>query len=195
MYAWIVGHVYGEWKPCDVGNMGNSMRIVDSTLRNCVKADISPWITSANEHHWVCRLLQQDRIVLESVTFANHEVLKYERNGMFKTHIDRDRGNHHLGTLLVVAGSNDLRGGVLQDGTGTDLPISGEVKSKDIVADDAAPPYAVFIPLGAAHAVTEITSGTRVVLKASVHGKRTVGTDLEAENRNDVYLHGSIRSD
>jgi hypothetical protein len=69
--------------------------------------------------------------------------------------VDRDRGNEHIGSLLLVTPSRDCEGGALYSGTDRLSAAKG--------------PYIAFIPLGFVHHVDKVTRGSRLVAKASVH--------------------------
>jgi hypothetical protein len=98
-----------------------------------------------------------------SVTYTDCELLLYEVGGKFKAHVDRCRGRNHVGTLLVIVPSEDLRGGALRTGP---RGVEG--------GPDPRQPTAVFLPLGVEHSVSKVTRGWRLVAKAAVFGARTL---------------------
>jgi hypothetical protein len=112
-------------------------------------------------------------LVLETVTFSDWELLEYGEGGFFVAHLDRPRGPSHVGTVLLVVASEDIAGGELLHEDGTPACSTTE-------------PHLVFIPLGVKHQVTVVTSGSRVVGKAAVHG--TVSADPSVRQDNAAYL-------
>lgn len=180
--SWIQRQQRGyEWTQCDVGTHGSPTREVDVTVRRCWKSPCEQWIQGPEDLLFALVgtliLASGTAVDLNTVTFADWEVLRYEVGDHFGRHADRIRGPHHLGTVLLAAGSKDLEGGVL---------VRGDV-------DCAGPPslpLAVFIPLGAPHAVTPITCGVRYVAKAAVYGH-----GAQDEDAANAFLHSNMRSD
>jgi hypothetical protein len=163
--AWVLSHASLDsgagWSECDVGTLGADDRAVCSSTRACRKHPARAWIADVSEPVFqaAAQVLQGGLpgLSLETVTFADWELLRYEEGGFFIAHFDRQRGPCHVGTLLLVAPSADIAGGELLDEDGVPAWSTGE-------------PHVVFVPLGVRHRVAVVTSGSRVVAKAAVHG-------------------------
>lgn len=146
-----------SFKPCKVTLMPGG-RLVDSSLR---EAETAPILRPDA----LCALFREDiDKVLRTAGLSGqwslfqHELLRYVKGSFFAVHYDGHRpGDHHVGTLLIVAPSTDAVGGKL-------------VVNGSIVGKDDRTPYIAFIPLGAPHEVTVLCHGTRVVAKSSVSG-------------------------
>lgn len=117
------------------------------------------------------QLLHDAHIDPHKVSFKTHVAFKYECDAYSSAHVINiaRSGDRCLGTLMVMAGTQDLCGGDVLNVTGHTVWMGPQ-------------PVLVFIPLGAVHEVTPITTGTRVVLTASVHGVRKDGFNPELNN-------------
>ena len=163
-----------NWTPCDHGQAttaadvddGTSTtytRVLDVTIRSCVRLSIPSWTDNRWFQGPAQSLIHRAHAGVDptSVRFRDHELLRYNVGDHFAEHVDRQRRNDHVGTLLFVVPSSDLRGGHLVHA------------HAEPATDDAAPQaYMAFIPLGVPHSVSAVTAGFRYVLKAAVCARR-----------------------
>jgi hypothetical protein len=182
---WIQSRVGkdGDWARCDVGTRGSTTREYDASARVSWRAPASsPWIGEEDLMFYSAgEVMGKAGVDLEVVTFSDFEVLRYDAGGFFETHADRERAKGHIGTLLVVASSDDLQGGLLVDEAGRP------------VWERQEDPYIVFVPLGVLHGVTLVTKGARYAAKASVHG--IIRTPAEVASRNEALRYSKLRED
>lgn len=122
-------------------------RDVEAAVRRCYRAESKKWTKK-------CREAIVELVERSDIRFADHEVLNYEIGGKFVMHVDRDRGDGHLGTILFVVPSK----------------MGGALVSETLRVDSCRP-YLAYIPLGVKHAVEEVTDGQRWTLKAAVFEK------------------------
>jgi hypothetical protein len=157
----------GPWEVCDFGIPGTSFREVDLDVRASQRSNADNWLRHRSVLSKALRLVAQRQLVdVATVKFCDFEILKYDEGGLFAEHMDRARGEGHIGTLLLIAPCVGMLGGALVDGSGVS------------VVENPSAPHLVFIPLGVAHAVTKVEHGQRLVLKAAVHGTGAHDSDM-----------------
>jgi hypothetical protein len=158
------------WVPCDsglIGPDGVAVRVLDPA-RVCLKRH-GGWLPHASlaVERVVAPLLARAGVTEFRLPEEHQEALLYSVGGVFEAHVDRRLGLDHMGTLLLVAPSADLQGGVLYS-----MEADGPRRFVAVGPGDGGEPYAAFVPLGVPHRVSEVTRGSRVVGKAAVFGKK-----------------------
>jgi len=148
-----------EMIPCDVGcySAGRTM----SDARVCKKALVD-WTSMLN----LSELLESWN--LKNVTFGKSEILKYEVGGYFVKHLDTLHGPHHVGTLLIIFPSENMKGGELF--IDNKYNRCNEIQNTEITVSHNLQ-HAVYIPLGTFHRVAPILEGCRTVFKTAIFCK------------------------
>jgi hypothetical protein len=173
---WVLDHIkdYGKepWGDCDVGTVGQEDRVVDPSVRSCLKMSVKAWIIQdCLLGEAVLDMLQEPTKTMGSLKFSHWEALRYDVGGVFAPHVDRRHSRTHIGTLLLIVAEEGTVGGVLQNGLGE--PVFSKVTE----------PHLVFIPLGYTHSVSPLEAGRRYVLKASVYGPDPASDEDEGHLR------------
>lgn len=147
----LVTSVNSNWEVHTYGST-NKQREVDLLVRDVLrwkgKFDIA---ISERDRKALLAMSQGDTIVPQ-------DIMLYKEGGHFVDHIDRNRpkqGMKHIGTIVLLGGSQH-RGGVLKVDVKQVMRCTGK-------------PRACFIPLGAVHSVTPVTSGNRIVITCGVY--------------------------
>jgi hypothetical protein len=181
-----------KWEPCDVGVLDSvtgtcASRVVDKSQRSCFRGSTDAWIEKrslVHEQHGAAELIAKalPLVDLSTVGFSDWELLRYTAGGFFAEHVDRPRGDNHLGTVLAIFGTDDVEGGDLQSGGKVVWPRGCKV------------PHLVFIPLGEPHEVTRVLKGERYAAKAAVYGKM-VSDVAKADAANEDFRRSHMRCD
>lgn len=145
-----------DFLPADMGL--NGKRIIDKTHRVSEKAKCDIEWPKLFLKKQTLKTLLKDANVKGDISFSTCEILKYGVGSFFDTHVDTVRHNTHIGTILAVFPSENLKGG--------DLII--EINDYEKITISTIKPYLVFIPLDTVHSVSLIKKGYRIVAKAAV---------------------------
>lgn len=157
----------GPFSPCDYGGPDRERRYSES-VRVCERAAALDWVAADRARadgvlQRAIGLAGDAPGLIEALEFRDMELLRYSPGSFFADHVDRDRGNNHLGTLLLIMPTSDCAGGGLV------------VEGRRLTPADNSHCVA-FVPLGTKHSVEEISAGTRWVAKASVHVRVRAGS-------------------